>query len=146
MNSNSFTKQNFRKPKKVFIEEYSKIRPIVLAEMNSYMLAYENIEQIVGEGNIGMMLDNHKNHAEFIEAFLLEFNKEVLPEIMIWVFKAYMSRGFKTEYWDVQLNGWLAVLKSNMSKEGFESIEPIYKWMLDNIYTVENLINIDSEN
>jgi len=101
--------------------------------MNTKMQARENIIELVGIKNISMMKDNHANHARFIGSILKSFNAEVLVETILWVFRAYRSHGFQTNYWAAQLNSWIEILNAELTVESFNEIYPYYLWMQINI-------------
>jgi hypothetical protein len=106
---------------------------VLLSEMNAIMLKRADIKDLVGEENLLMMQDNHSNHIRFIASILKEFNPEVLVETILWVFRAYRSHGFSTNYWAAQLNTWIEVLKNQLSAESYLEINPLYNWMQINI-------------
>lgn len=113
--------------------EYLEKSEILVAKMNAVMLSRKDINSLIGEDNISMMKDNHANHVRFIASVLLHRNDTVLIETVIWVFTAYRSHGFTTNYWAAQLNTWIAVIKEELSAESFREIYPYYEWMLVNI-------------
>ena len=91
------------------------------------------VEELVGKNNIDMMQDNHANHIRFISSILKNYDEEVLVETILWVFRAYRSHGFSTNYWAVQLNTWIKILKNQLSDETFLEVQPLYEWMQINI-------------
>lgn len=114
------------------VNEYSEKREKLVAEINSQLLARTDIKDLVGVQNIDMMKDNHHNHVQFMESLLKNMNPEVLVETVHWVFKVYRSRGFHPAYWSSQMSAWKNILQNELSKESFDSIWPIYNWMLVN--------------
>ena len=119
--------------------EYALKTDQLIAAMNTAMLERPDIESLVGKNNLPMMKDNHANHVRFIASILKNPNADVLVETILWVFRAYRSHGFTTNYWAAQLNTWLVVLKSTLSPEGFQEVYPYYEWMLINIPIFVNL-------
>lgn len=113
--------------------EYTNKLEVMVIEMNSAMLSRPDINELVGEKNIEMMKDNHNNHAHFIASILKNFNADVLVETILWVFRAYRTRGFHTNYWAAQLNTWKAVITQNLSNEATKNVLPLYNWMQINI-------------
>lgn len=103
---------------------------VMVEKMNHLMLSRPDIEALVGDTNLIMMQDNHENHARFIASILIEFHAETLLETILWVFRAYRSRGFASNYWASQLNTWLKVIKEVLPVEANKEIEPLYNWML----------------
>lgn len=113
--------------------EYLNKSEILVAKMNAVMLSRKDIDSLIGEDNISMMKDNHANHVRFIASVFLHRNDTILIETVIWVFTAYRSHGFTTNYWAAQLNTWITIIKEELSAESFREIYPYYDWMLVNI-------------
>jgi len=114
-------------------EEYYQNIEKLISDMNKLMLERPDIESLVGTTNINMMKDNHANHARFIASILKNHNHEVLVDTVLWVFRAYRSHGFTTNYWAAQLNSWIIVIKEVLSPESFVEVYPYYEWMQVNI-------------
>lgn len=113
--------------------EYQDKAQLLLSGINRHMLNRQDIEKLVGKDNIEMMRDNHANHLRFMSSIFQHHNSEVLVETILWVFKAYRSRGFTTSYWAAQVNSWITILKDELSTESFEQILPYYNWIQINI-------------
>ena len=113
--------------------DYESKSELLISTMNSLMMERTNLEDFVGEDNISIMKDNHANHVRFISSILRNFNPEVLVHTILWVFRTYMSHGFKTSYWAVQLNTWIEVTKNILDEEAYQEVHPYYKWMQTNI-------------
>ena len=114
-------------------EEYQQKADRLITVMNEKMLERLDIESIVGKNNIDMMKDNHANHVRFIASILKNQNADVLVETILWVFRAYRSHGFTTNYWAAQLNTWMIILKEELSPACFNEVYPYYEWMQINI-------------
>ena len=114
-------------------DEYHRKSEELIAKMNSVMLERQDIKTLVGENNIKMMRDNHANHVRFIASILKNKNPNVLVETVLWVFRAYRSHGFTTNYWAAQLNTWIIILKELLTAESYDEVYPYYEWMQINI-------------
>ncbi|PLX01392.1 MAG: hypothetical protein C0594_13230 [Marinilabiliales bacterium] len=113
--------------------EYKQKSEQLIAKMNALMQERPDIADLVGENNISMMQDNHANHVRFIASVLANYNKDVLVETVLWVFRAYRSHGFTTNYWAAQLNTWMKVIEELLSPECYREVKPYYEWMQINI-------------
>ena len=113
--------------------EYEDKAQLLLSGINRHMLSRQDIEKLVGKDNIEMMKDNHANHLRFMASIFQQHNSEALVETILWVFKAYRSRGFTTSYWAAQLNSWITILKEELSPGSFDQILPYYNWIQINI-------------
>lgn len=115
-------------------KEYEATIPKMVSELNDMMLNRSDIELLAGDKiNIEMMKDNHSNHAHFIASILKNFDAEVLVDTILWVFRAYRSRQFHTNYWAAQLNAWRTIIQKNLSEKTTQNILPLYHWMQINI-------------
>ncbi len=128
--------------------EFNQKSEQLVLKINTLMLERTDIESLVGEDNINMMTDNHSNHVRFIASILNNNNPEVLVETILWVFRAYRSHGFTTNYWAAQLNSWIIVLKETMTADSFMEIYPYYEWMQINIpiFAKVSAENLESPN
>lgn len=110
-------------------EEYANKADLLITKINSIMKEREDIENLVGKSNINMMSDNHANHVRFIASILKNNNPDVLVDTILWVFRAYRSHGFTTNYWAAQLNSWITILKEVLTPESYTEVYPYYEWM-----------------
>lgn len=114
-------------------QEYFQNSEVLINKMNSLMLERKDLEKLIGKDNERMMKDNHANHVRFIASILKNYNHEVLVDTVLWVFRAYRSHGFSTNYWATQLNSWIVILKEVLSPESYTEVYPLYEWMQVNI-------------
>lgn len=119
--------------------EYEQKAEQLNAKINQLMLERADIKELVGEINISMMKDNHANHVRFIASILRNHNPEILVDTVLWVFRAYRSRGFSSNYWAAQLNTWIEIIKEELSTETYHQVFPLYEWMQVNIPTFVKL-------
>lgn len=121
------------------VQEYSEKREKLVSLINEKMVKRADITELIGEKNLDMMRDNHRNHAMFVETVMGNPNAEILTDTVLWVFRSYRSRGFHQNYWSAQLSTWIEVLKDNLSDESFNAIYPIYNWFIINIPHFTNI-------
>lgn len=114
-------------------DEYSRKAEVLANAVSAVLLQRADLEALVGKNNLDMMKDNHANHARFIASILQRPNAEVLVESVLWVFRAYRSHGFSTNYWAAQLNTWFQVLPQQLSVASWAEIRPWYEWLQVNI-------------
>lgn len=118
------------KPPKEAAAEYAAKSEALAAELNRAMSAREDLETLIGANNKEMMQDNHRNHARFMSSLLAAYHPEVLVNTVLWVFRAYRAHGFRLTYWPAQLDTWISLLQRELSKPAFDSIYPLYHFML----------------
>jgi len=133
------TAQQLRQVDARVASEYEQKAEQLNAKINQLMLERADIKELVGEINISMMKDNHANHVRFIVSILRNHNPEILVDTVLWVFRAYRSRGFSSNYWAAQLNTWIEIIKEELSTETYHQVFPLYEWMQVNIPTFVKL-------
>jgi hypothetical protein len=115
------------------LREFKENREILVAMMNSLMAGKPELDDLIGEANLSMMKENHVNHAKFMESVFALFDKVVLVDTILWVFRTYRSRAFKDAYWIEQLNSWIELYRATLSQKCLSEILPFYHWMLNHI-------------
>ena len=110
-------------------DAYAQQADELISRINKSMLARPEITELVGKDHLDMMKDNHANHVRFMSSILMHYNPEVFVDTVLWVFRAYRSHGFSSNYWATQLNAWIEILKEVLTKESFHQIYPYYEWM-----------------
>lgn len=121
------------------VDEYASKTDKMVDRINTIMLERSDISTMIGSANLEMMKDNHANHARFILSIMDNYNKDVLVETILWVFRAYRSHGFASTYWAAQLNAWIIILKEELNKDTFDQVYPLYQWMQVNIPAFDTL-------
>ncbi|MCL3781461.1 hypothetical protein EMN47_13810 [Prolixibacteraceae bacterium JC049] len=112
-------------------------------QVNQILLENEAIDCLIGNENIDLMKNNHENHASFMVSILDNFKAEILVNTILWVFKVYRSRGFNPAYWQEQLHGWIAAVKTHIDTQHQKEIIDYYQWMLDHVNDFTELTDIE---
>ena len=81
---------------------------------------------------VEMMLQNHRNHLQFMTSFFRLNNPELLKEIVIWVYRAYQAHGFSPDYFPAVLTRWMEAVSKFLPPESATEILGVYGWMLEN--------------
>ncbi len=113
--------------------EYQEKSDLLVNMMNIRMLERPDLENLIGKNNTGMMKDNNANQVRFIASILKNHNSDILVDTVLWVFRAYRSHGFTSNYWAAQLNAWIIILKEVLTPESYLEVFPYYEWMQINI-------------
>lgn len=121
-----------KKPSSEASAEFSKKSDSMVGLLNQKFSQRTDINQLIGEGNLEMMFENHRNHLRFMNSLFNEYNPVVFTETVLWVFRAYRSHGFKLTYWPAQLDNWVEIFKTHLSTACFDEIYPFYHWMIIN--------------
>ena len=116
------------------VKEYVDNIDLLAAILNETMLKRTDILDLIGgEENISIMKNNHDKHVRFVAALLQTPNSETLVDTLLWIFPTHMRRGFSSNYWIVQLNTLIQILKENVSEKAFLEIVSIYNWININV-------------
>ncbi len=113
--------------------EYTEKIDRLVVIMNETMASRPDVNELIGDNNLSMMKDNHANHARFIASVMQNFNSEVLVDTILWVFRAYRSRSFHSSYWAAQLNTWMTIFEKEFTRETYDEVRRLYRWMQVNI-------------
>lgn len=124
--------EKLKQPSGEAVEEFSSAAAVMTAMLNDRLSRRDDIVQLIGEGNLDMMYDNHRNHIRFMISVFNDYRPVVLVETVLWVFRAYRSHGFNLTYWPAQLDTWVDIFKKELSQECFGQIYPFYDWMIVN--------------
>lgn len=112
--------------------EFAARADVMTTILNERFSKRDDITQLIGEGNIEMMYDNHRNHMRFMISLFNGYNPDIFTETVLWVFRAYRSHGFNLTYWPAQLDNWVDIFKKELSPECLKQIYPFYDWMIVN--------------
>lgn len=124
--------ETLKQPSSASAIEFESKSEMLAAELNRMMGARSDLVHLIGEGNISMMEDNHRNHARFMSSVFLNYQPVILVETVLWVYRAYRSHGFHLTYWPAQLDQWVQILKLNLTPDAYQEIYPFYHWMIIN--------------
>jgi hypothetical protein len=124
--------ETLNQPSSASAIEFEAKSEMLAAELNRMMGARSDLVHLIGEGNISMMEDNHRNHARFMSSVFLNYQPVILVETVLWVYRAYRSHGFHLTYWPAQLDQWVQILKLHLTPEAYQEIYPFYHWMIIN--------------
>lgn len=130
---------NLVQPTQSAADEFSEKREQLVKDINSRMLAREDLEKMIGVGNTEMMKTNSANMTLFMESIFVAFSEKTLTETIIWVFSAYRKHGFQTLYWATYLPSFVDVLKDRISNESLREILPFFDWLIVNIPVFDRL-------
>ena len=114
-------------------EEFNQKKDRLAAELSKRMTLREDIERLVGKGNISMMEDNSRNLSRFMDSLFMNYNPDVFVEAMLWVFKSYRAHGFQLAFWSANVDTYTEIMKEELSSEAYTSLYPFFDWIIVNI-------------
>jgi hypothetical protein len=99
--------------------------------VNADLMERRDVGDLIGSCPVDMMRDNHRNHARFMLT-VFELNlPRLLKRVVPWVYRTYISRGFRPDYFPVELRAWQEAVGEQLSDAEARPILGVYQWMLD---------------
>jgi hypothetical protein len=108
-------------------DDYAACRDAMVVGVDRLLLARPDLDDLIGPDNRALMQDNHRHHAEFIEALLRRYDPEVLTDSVLWVFRTYRARGFQPSYWPVEFAAWMTVADHSLAPTTSTTLTPLYR-------------------
>jgi methanogenic corrinoid protein MtbC1 len=103
--------------------------PIMLHHINETMSNLNESENLIGNNPLSVMLTNHQHHTSFMVNVFKSNDYSLLSDTLQWVFSSYQARGFKPNYFNVELSAWINVIQATLSSDTAKQIVPVYEWM-----------------
>lgn len=125
--------KKLNQPPLEYSEEFNQKKDKLASELSRRMSSREDIEKLVGKGNIGTMEDNSRNLSRFMGSLFLNYNPEVFVETMLWVFKSYRAHGFQLAFWSANVDTYAEIMKEELSPEAYKYLYPFFEWIIVNI-------------
>jgi len=92
--------------------DYAHQAPAMLEYVNQCFEQRKDLLNLIGITSVDVMHTNHANHVEFMEVVFRVKSAVALVNVVAWVYNSYISRGFNSEYFVVELQFWKeAILK-----------------------------------
>ena len=88
------------------VKDYERESQRLVNHVNNELEAYPRILDLIGGNPIGLMQNNHRNHAAFMITVFKIGSYELLARTVPWVYRAYHARGFSYDYFPVELAAW----------------------------------------
>lgn len=109
---------------------YEEKRDLLTAHVDRALEENPSVTRLTGGNPLSIMLDNHRNHAQFM-ANVFRFNAfELLARMIPWVYRSYHLRGFSYDYFPVELQSWIDAVEKHLDPSKSRPIIEIYRWMM----------------
>ena len=110
---------------------YRSERDDLIARVNDAVLSHPALGELIGGCPVDLVRDNHHNHFRFmLSVFELDL-PELLQQVVPWVYRAYISRGFSPDYFPVELSAWQQAVEEELAASEAAPIRDVYQWMLE---------------
>jgi len=115
----------------------------IAAKLTESMLSRGDITEHIGDGNIPLMRTNHENHFRYIASTASVFDPQSFVEIVLWVVRTYMAKGFSLSYWTIMLPEAKRLMKQEISEAASVTAEPLYDWLLANLDALAEVSKVE---
>ncbi|MBZ0264540.1 cobalamin-dependent protein [bacterium] len=102
---------------------------LLVSLVDSELAALANINVLLGNNPFSIAHTNHENHIRFISTVLSFGAKDLLINMLPWVYRSYHSHGVSYDYFPVVLKAWEKVISATLTQEESKEIIPLYHWM-----------------
>lgn len=113
--------------------EFSSKREQMAGLVNARQAERPDLAKLVGADGQKMSEDNNRNFSLFMESLFVEYKPAVFVDTVLWVFRTYRAHGFSPIYWPANLGAWREILQQTLSEQSFESVAPLYTWLITNV-------------
>jgi len=117
--------------------EYEKYIPEMTESVNFIMRNINSSENLIGDNPLSVMYENHIHHSKFMANIFKLNDYELLNNTLKWVLNSYISRGFKSEYFQKELDAWIKVINDTIDPNYSSDIIKIYQWMKSVVKFIE---------
>jgi methanogenic corrinoid protein MtbC1 len=117
--------------------EYEKKITSMSESVNEIMTKINSKENLIGDNPISVMYENHVHHSKFMVNIFKLNDYELLNNTLKWVLNSYITRGFKSEYFQKELDTWISIIDKTLEPNYSSEIIKIYEWMKSVLYFIE---------
>ncbi|MFW6197176.1 MAG: hypothetical protein ACOC5D_07585 [Thermoplasmatota archaeon] len=133
MNKNELIKsaKKLEIPSEKSVSEFSEKKDELAVKQKEMMKENDNLEEVIGEGNLSVMDDNLENMVDFFHSIFEKYEPQVFVNTVEWVFRSYRSHGFKPEFWRVNLETFMKNMDKELNERTFDELVPFVNWIMD---------------
>ena len=113
------------------IAAYQQSSPVLTKYVDEKLCCMTDIHTLIGNNSMQVMLDNHANHAAFMETVFSLGNYALLCKTIPWVYHSYHSHHFSYDYFPVELRAWKEAIETSLDRDLMSPILTVYDWMLE---------------
>lgn len=119
---------------------------LLVKHVDEVLLGRHDFRELIGNNPISVMTTNHACHANFIRAILQLRSPMCLIEVITWVYRSYMSRGFQPQYFPIELAAWKdAIIEHLAPKTDVSGLIAFYDALIDEHDSVLELARIPED-
>lgn len=108
----------------------------MIEEVNEALESRSDLYDLIGDNPVDVVENNTHNHVEFMTSVFKYKQNDLLVKTLPWVYKTYMAKGFKEDFFKIELENWMEALSAKKD-DRLDPIIDIYdqmsKWHETNI-------------
>lgn len=95
---------------------YAVTWPVLCLRVNRAIGERDDLRTLIGPNPISVLQSNHENHAAFLASVFVLRSAQCLTEVVLWVYRSYLARGFSPEYFRIEYAVWQTAIRSSRRK------------------------------
>ena len=111
-------------------QAYEEYAVDIIEEVNEALENRPDLQDLIGNNPVDVVENNTHNHMEFMSSVLKYKQNDLLVKTLPWVYKTYMAKGFKEDFFKIELENWIQALASK-DDERLGPIIDIYDLMTE---------------
>ncbi len=113
-------------------EAYMRSTDQLLTQVANQLLAHPQSKALIGGNPQEVMKDLHQKHAISMATALKINSYELLEKTVLWMYRTYLARGFRSDYFSTELLAWQQAIKQSFDNpDHANELLAIYQWLLD---------------
>lgn len=114
------------------VKEYCLNWALVANYVNQDLESRSDLRDLIGPNPISVMHSNHACHINFLQSVFRLKSAKCLVEVVIWVYRSYIRRGFSPDYFPAELSAWKRGVSQYLEQRAnIKSILKFYDGMLE---------------
>lgn len=122
----------FEKISENAVKAYEEKLPILTEYVNKKLTEKSEYRKLIGPNPVEVMESNHENHGRFMVTMFRIKSAESFFKTVFWVYSSYISRGFSSDYFPVELTAWKEGVKLYLAPSITDGINDFYELMIKN--------------
>lgn len=110
-------------------EAYQSNSEKLVVQVNGEITGRGDLSTLIGDNSLSVLFDNHRHHVSFMDSVFYFNNFEMLARNLPWVYRAYISRGFSSDYFPAVLSAWIGAIQLHIDPATRDPLLRVYEWM-----------------
>lgn len=113
-------------------ESFAQAADSLLRQVNEKLEARPNIQELIGRNPARLMRDHLRNQATFMSTVFSINSFELLVRTLPWIYRAYLPRGFSSDYFFAELLAWQDAIRQCPQLQATQKTEllAVYTWLI----------------